>query len=165
VAEPWYAIAENYRPAGGAEPAPAPVQREQVPDGWHTMEIVKAEASDRLVSVHLKPDDKRFSFVFCDFYEKKKDGSANPKSMERMSALATALGLSVQQWISALRSDELVGRRVSAKCRSYRTNVGKAKVEVDEFSPVAEPVQVNPRATVSQRIGETAQFEKDDIPF
>ena len=146
------------------QPKPQPTQHERldVPEGTHDLQIKQILESDDELEVRLVHDDRRYGWVFCHLPKKEKWAAI------RGVELGQALGMTREEWL-ACEPGDLVGRRVRAEIRHKVGNNGRMYVNVWTFSeagPAPEPPpETRPRATVAQRIGETAQFEKDDIPF
>lgn len=139
-----------------------PQERLDVPEGEHELQIKQVLESDDKLEVRLVHPDRRYGWVFCNL--PKQEQWAQIRAVE----LGRALGMNREQWLACELGD-LVGRRVRAEIRHKVGNTGRLYVNVWAFSeagPEPEPPpETKPRPTTAQRIAETAQFEKDDIPF
>lgn len=135
-------------------------ERLDVPEGEHEFQIKQILESDEELEVRLVHPDRRYGWVFCHLPK------AETWAKIRGNELGRSLGMNRQEWLGCEVGD-LVGRRVRAEIRHRVDSNGRLWVNVWKFSeasPEPEP-QTKPRATPAQRIAETAQFEKDDIPF
>lgn len=165
MTDAWWTIDEVDAVEEPAAPATAAV-RELVPDGDHEVQIVHQANEDERLALRLSTVEGRYSFVFLDFYRKNRDGSPNTRARSRMAALATALGMTADAWVEAVKAGDLVGRRFIATTRQWQQGE-RTRVEVDKFAaaPPAER-ETKPKAkrqTVAKKI--TAQTPEDDIPF
>ena len=137
-------------------------ERVDVPEGEHELQIKQILESDEQLKVRLVHPDRRYGWVFCNI----KKGQQQSEILG--NELGRALGMNRQEWLGCEVGD-LVGRRVRAEIRHRVDNNGRLWVNVWRFmepGPEPQPApEPKPRATPAQRIAETAQFEKDDIPF
>jgi hypothetical protein len=163
MADAWWTIDDA--PAVEAEAAPVGI-REQIPDGEHELQVLQQSAEADRLALRLTDTQKRWSIVFVDFYKAKKDGTPNTRARAQMAQLATALGMNADQWVAAVQSGDLVGRRVICQTRQYQAGE-RTRVAVDKFTaappaPPAGPAKAKPK-TAAQKI--TASIPDDDIPF
>jgi hypothetical protein len=141
-----------------AEPAEASaVEREDVPEGEHRLEIVRASESGAVLQVVLAHQDKRYRWVWAKLRRDNKYGLA------LASGLARALGMSLAEWNDISPAD-LVGREVVADLYHKAADNGRVFVNVRKFSAVPQP---EPEARQPAKRSRSAQpaAANDDIPF
>lgn len=145
---------EEFRPAADTP------QRENVPEGRHRFEIVRASEDGPKLKLSLAlvgPDgqpDKRFGWVWDSPLRDKDWGR------RRVASLAAALGLSPAAWKATAVAD-LEGRQVDAEIVHKQGD--RLWVNVDRYYAPAEAAA--PAAKQARKPAAAPQLAADDIPF
>lgn len=164
MSEEWWTIEGQQADDQAAAPTGL---RETIPDGDHELQVLEQSADADRLSLRLADPARRWGLVFVDFYKANRDGTPNTKARARMAELATALGMTAEQWLQAVRAGDLVGRRVIATTRQWQQGE-RTRVAVDRYAaPLAaaeaeKPAKARPR-THAQKVA--ASTPEDDIPF
>lgn len=146
---------EEFKPAADAK------QRENVPEGRHRFEIVRASEDGPKLKLSLAlvgPDgqpDRRFGWVWDNPLRDKDWGR------RRVASLAAALGLSPAEWKATAVAD-LEGRQVEAEI-VHKQGDRTVWVNVDRYhAPAAAATQA---AKPARKPAAAQALATDDIPF
>lgn len=147
-------------PGDEVRPAANTVERENVPEGRHRFEIVRASEDGPKLKLALSKVtdgelDKRFGWVWMNTPRDKDWGK------RMVAGLAAALGLSPEAW-KATKVADLEGRQVDAEIAHRQTD--RLWINVDRFYGPDAEAKPQP-ATPARKPAAAPQLETDDIPF
>jgi hypothetical protein len=144
--------------------------RELVPDGTHAFIIREASEGPHkfpetypgdFLSLTLATKNGNYGFVWVSLGTGDKDQAV-------AASLATALGMSADEWADAEPGD-LAARSVRATTRQVTSKMGRTRVYVNQFLPIEEETAKKPAArTPAQKVAAAKGEEAggaDEIPF
>ena len=160
-------MADQYDPSTWTEPAPAPVEREIMPAGRHTMTIRHAEEgpnefkrSDEnpegiCLKLRLSDAESKYRFVFDDL--------PHTKSLAwRARQLAVALGIDTTSQELTIEPEAIKGRTVEVEISHYTSKAGKVSAVVKRYIEAKAQQPAKPRTTAA-RVKVT--HDDDVVPF
>jgi hypothetical protein len=149
----------------GTVTEPTRMERQDVPEGVHELQIVQVIEDPAPLDVRLQHDDRKYGWVFCKF----PDGDSRADA--RLATLISALGMTKDDW-DATPPGDLVGRRVLANVWHRGRDNGAVWVNVSAFLPIeqleqeAAVVAKKPARTPAAKVrAASPAIGSDDIPF
>jgi hypothetical protein len=140
---------------------PTRMERQDVPEGVHELQIVQVIEDPAPLDVRFQHDDRKYGWVFCKF----PDGDSRADA--RLATLINALGMTKAEW-DATPPGDLVGRRVVANVWHRGRDNGAVWVNVSAFMPIEEAAVVakKPARTPAAKVrAASPAIGSDDIPF
>jgi len=143
---------------------------ELVPDGTHAFIICEASEGPHkfpdnypgdFLNLKLATKNGNYGFVWLSLGTGDKDQAV-------AASLATALGMSAEEWADA-EPEDLAARSVRATTRQVTSKTGRTRVYVNQFLPIEEETVRKPGArTPAQKVAAAKGVKaggEDDVPF